>query len=176
LFEKSIRSFIDERSILFDNDLQDLHLKMPLNTRATSKIWKKAIAKLDPKIAAIPNSNTGISPLIPEFLEWGLILIRKVINKTYSLKFYQVPHPTYTQGAWSNFAELIKYNEKMKKLLSNTLGDSECLNPKIFNIQRIEEMFEEHLNGKTDYTEFLFLLLTFGRWHKKYGIKSSRSV
>jgi len=149
---------------------------MPLNTRATSKIWKKAIAKLDPKIAAIPNSNNGISPLIPEFFKWGLILTRKVINKIYPLKYYQVPHPTYTQGAWPNFAELIKYNEKMKKLISNTLGDSECLNPKIFNIQRIEEMFEEHLNGKTDYTEFLFLLLTFGRWHKKYGIKSSRSV
>jgi asparagine synthase (glutamine-hydrolysing) len=176
LFEKSIRSFIDERSIVFDNDLQDLHLKMPLNIRATSKIWKKALAKLDPKIAAIPNSNNGISPLIPEFFEWGLILIRKAINKTYSLKFYQVPHPTYTQGAWPNFAELVKYNKKMKKLISNTLGDSECLNPTIFNIQRIEEMFEEHLNGKTDYTEFLFLLLTFGRWQKRYGIKSSRSV
>lgn len=176
LFEKSIRSFIDERNILFDNDLQDLHLKMPLSMRSTSKIWKKALAKLGPKIAAIPNSNTGVSPLIPEFLEWGLVLIRKAINKIYSIKYYQVPHPIYTQGAWPNFTELIKYNKKMKKLMSNTLGDSECLNPTIFNIQRIEEMFEEHLNGKNDYTEFLFLLLTFGRWHKKYGIKSSRSV
>ncbi len=133
-------------------------------------------AKLSPKIATIPNSNTGVSPLIPEFLEWGLILIRKVINKVYSLKFYQVPHPTYTQGAWSNFAELVRHNEKIKKLISNTLGDSECLNPKIFNIQGIKEMFKEHLSSKTDYTEFLFLLLTFGRWHKKYGPKNTRSV
>lgn len=176
LFEKSIRSFINERSILFDNDLQDLHLKMPLSIRSTSKIWKKALIKLDPKIAVIPNSNTGISPFVPEFFEWGLILIRKLINKIYSLNFYQVPHPTYYQGAWPNFAELIRYNEKMKELINNTIRDSECLNPTIFNIQRIEEMFEEHLNGKTDYTEFLFLLLTFGGWHKKYGAKISRSV
>jgi len=176
LFEKSIKSFIDERSIAFDNDLLDLHLKMPLNIRSTSKIWKKALAKLDPKIAVIPNANTGYSPLISEFLEWGLTLSRRVINKVHSLKFYKVPHPTYTQGAWPNFTELIRYNERMRKLISNTLGDSECLNPKIFNIQRIEEMFEEHLNSKTDYTEFLFLLLTFGRWHKKYGAKSSGNV
>jgi asparagine synthase (glutamine-hydrolysing) len=176
LFEKSIRSFIDERIILFDNDLQDLHLKMPLNIRSNSKIWKKALVKLDPKIAVILNANTGYSPLISEFLEWGLTLSRRAINKVHSLKFYKVPHPTYTQGAWPNFTKLIRYNERMRKLISNTLRDSECLNPKIFNIQRIEEMFEEHLNGKTDYTEFLFLLLTFGRWHKKYGAKSSGSV
>jgi len=175
LFEKSIRSFIDERNILFDNDLQDLHLKMPLNIRATSKIWKKALAKLDPKIAAIPNSNTGFSPFIPEYFEWGLIFIRRVINKLHLSKFYQVPDPTYNQGAWPNFAELIRYNTKMKKLISNTLEDPQCLDPKIFNIQRAEGMFKGHLGGKTDHSEFLFLLLTFGRWHKKHGPKSLRS-
>jgi hypothetical protein len=81
-------------------------------------------------------------------------------------------NPTYTQGSWPNFTELIRYNEKLKNIIESTIEDPGCLNPSIFNIPRIKEMFEEHLNRKANYTEFLFLLLTFGRWHKKYGPRS----
>jgi len=172
LFETSIRSFIDERSIVFDNDVLDLHLKMPVKIRATSKTWKKALSKLDPKIVAITDANTGYSPLVPECLEWGLTLIQRIKNKLQLLKCYQVPHSIHTQGSWPNFAEVIRYNEKMKKLLSDSINDPECLDPTIFNIGRVKEMFKEHLNGKTDYTEVLLLLLTFGRWHKKNGPRS----
>ena len=177
LFENSIMSFVDERSIVFDNNVLDLHLKMPFYIRSTSRIWKKALAKLDPKIAAITNANTGYSPFIPDFLEWGLTLSRRIVNKLPFLKFYKVPHPTYTQGSWPNFTELIRHNEKLKNIIENTIKDPECLDPSIFNITRIKEMFEEHLNDKNDFTEFLFLLLTFGRWCKKYGpINLSRNL
>jgi len=169
LFKKSIMSFIDDRSVAFDNDLMELHLKMPLNIRDNAKIWKKALVKLDPKIAAIADANTGYSPLIPECLEWLLVLSRKIINKFYALIVRQTPHPSYTQGSWPNFAELIRYNENMKKLINDTIMDPECIDPKIFNTQRIKEMFEEHLNRKNNCEDFLFLLLTFGRWYKKYG-------
>ena len=169
LFEKSIRSFINERSIAFDNNLLDLHLKMPIDLRSNSRIWMKALAKLDPEIAVIPDANTGYSPFIPEYLEWVLTVSRRIASKLLLLRSRQLPHPTYTQGSWPNFSELIRHNEKMKKLISDTLRDSECLDPNIFDIQRVEEIFKESLNGKDEYTPFLFLLLTFGKWHKKYG-------
>jgi len=177
LFENSIMSFIDERSIVFDNDMLDLHLKMPLYIRSTSRIWKKALAKLDPKIAVITNANTGYSPFIPDFLDWGLDLSRRIVNKLPFLKFNKVPHPTYTQISWPDFAELIRHNKKLKNIIENTIKDPECLDPSIFNITRIKEIFEEHLNDKNDFTEFLFLLLTFGRWCKKYGpMNSSKNL
>ena len=175
LFENSIMNFIDERSFVFDNDLLDLHLKMPFAMRSNSSIWKKSLERLDFQIASIPNANTGYSPRMPVFLEWGLILSRRILNKIIPLKFYQVPHPTYTQGSWPNYNEIIRCNEKMKKIIDDTLRDPECLDPLIFNIPRIREMFEEHLNAKANYWEILFLLLTFGKWHKKYGPNSPRS-
>jgi len=64
---------------------------------------------------------------------------------------------------------LQKYSKLIRIVIENTIKDPECLDLSIFNIKRIKEMFEEHLNGRNNYTEFLFLLLTFGRWHKKYG-------
>ena len=60
----------------------------------------------------------------------------------------------------------------MKKEINDIIDDTECLDPSIFNIRRIKEIFEEHLNNKANYEEFLLLLLTFGRWHKKYGPKT----
>jgi hypothetical protein len=75
----------------------------------------------------------------------------------------------FTQGSWPNFVELIRHNEKLKRLTIDTLGDSVCLDPSIFNIQRIEDMFKGYLDGKDKYMIFFHLLLTFGRWHKKYG-------
>ena len=52
--------------------------------------------------------------------------------------------------------------------MENTFKDPQCFDPNIFDVQRIEELFKEHLEGKANHTDFLFLLLTFGRWHKKY--------
>jgi len=170
-------AYINERSIAFDNDLVDLYLETPVRFRINGRVFKKAMKKINSHIASIPDANTGFSPDIPVFLgrclRKGLKIFRKLRLFPNSLP---LPHPTYTQGSWPNFAELIRYNEKMKKLIDDTIRDSECLNPNIFNIQRIKEMFEKHLNGKNNYTDFLFLLLTFGRWHKKYGPKSLRSV
>lgn len=172
LFETSIRGFMDERTVLlFDNNLLDLHLKMPFKIRSDSRVWKKALAKLDPKIAAIPDANTGHPIFTPDILEWGLTLARSVISmiKKYLVKSQYLSRSIYTQGSWPNYAELIRYNEKLKKNIEDTINDPESLDPSIFNISKTKEIFKKHLDGKSDYSPFLFLLLTFGRWHKKYG-------
>ena len=170
------RAYIDERTVSLDNDLLDWYLETPVRLRVNARVFRKVMKKTDLHVGSIPDVGTGFSPLMPVFLEKGLRKGLAVLERL-KLLFQSPPaNPTYTQGSWPNFAELIRHNEKMKKLISDTINDSECLDPNIFNIQRIEEMFEEHLNGKADYKEFLFLLLTFGRWHKKYGPRNSRGV
>ncbi|MCK5766963.1 MAG: hypothetical protein KAH35_01120, partial [Candidatus Atribacteria bacterium] len=164
--------YINERAVSLDNDLFDLYLETPVRLKTHGKIFKKAMKKIDSKIAKISNANTGLSPTTPVLLEWTIAMAKSIFRKMVSRKKHSLTNPTYTQESWPNFAELIRHNEKMKKLIDDTIRDPECLNPNIFNIQRIEEMFEEHLNGKNDCTDFLFLLLTFGRWHKKYGPRS----
>lgn len=163
----SIRAYIDERTIAFDSDLLDVYLEIPPELRFKGKVYIRASKRLNSEIATIPNSNTGYSLFMPELVEWGLTLCQRMISKLLLLmRCSRLPHPAYTQGSWPNFAELIRYNEKLKKLLGDTIEDPGCLDPSLFNIPRIKEMFKEHLNSKSDHTNFLFLLLTFGRWHK----------
>ena len=57
----------------------------------------------------------------------------------------------------------------MKELVIDVINDPECLPRQMFDIKRIKEMFSDHLNGNNRYTEWLYLLVTFGVWHKKYG-------
>jgi hypothetical protein len=68
--------------------------------------------------------------------------------------------------------ELLRYDNKLVEIAWRTIHDQDCLDPSIFNIQRIEKMFKAHLAGKEDHKTFLFLLLTFGRWYKMFGPRS----
>jgi len=171
------RSYMDERTVAFDNDLLDVYLEIPIKLRMGGKIFKKAIRKIDPKIAAILNANTSLPTTTPVLLEWTIMIAKSIFRKIVPKKKHSLMNPTFTQGSWPNFAELVRRNEKLKRIIGNTIKDPECLNPSIFNVSKIKEMLKEHLIGKNDYTEFLFLLLTFGRWHKKYGpINLSRDL
>jgi len=176
LYLISIKGYMDERTIIFDNDLFDVYLRMPPELRFNGTIYRRVLKKINPRIAAIPNANTGLPSTTPVLLEWTITMAKSIFRKMVPPKKRSLTNPTYTQGSWPNFAELIRHNEKLKNIIENTINDPECFDPSIFNITRIKEMFEEHLNGKADHTDFLFLLLTFGRWHKKYGPKSSGGV
>jgi asparagine synthase (glutamine-hydrolysing) len=168
LFENSLRAFMDERNIVFDNNMFDLYTKTPFKFRANSKTWKKALHKLNPEISHIPDANTGYSPFMPKALEDSLNFAKQISKKMQILRDPPLPNPTYTQGSWPN-AKILRYNETMKKEINDTIHDPTCLNPDIFNIQRIREIYKEYLNGNDAYIGFLFLLLTFGKWYRKYG-------
>ena len=162
LYVTHIRAYIDERTVALDNDLFDLYLETPVTLRMNGRIFKKAMKKINSRIASIPNANTGISVQAPKLVERVSVIIQYIVNKL-------LHHPLHAHSSWPNYAELIRENAKLKKFIWETIQDEKCLNPSIFNIEEIEEMFKKHLNNKGDYAEFLLLLLTFGRWYKKYG-------
>ena len=175
LNDMHLRAFMNPCSaVLFDNDLLDLHLRMPPDMKSNSRVWNKALAQLNPEIAAIPDANTGLSPGVNQFLGWMITRYKRTTEKLNRfLRPNLAAHPSYVQGSWPNFARLIRHNQKMKKLISKTIKDPECLNPDIFNIRKIEGIFRDHMNGKSNHKFFLLLLLTFGTWYKKYGPKAN---
>ena len=164
-----VRAYMNERTIIFDNDLFDLYLSMPPGFRLKGRVFRKVLRKIAPEFAAILNANTGLRADMPIALEWVLTISRGALRKIHILPRPQLPHPAFTNGSWPKMSELIRYNEKLKQLIWNTIHDEECINPEIFNVKSIETMFERHLKGEREFTALLFLLLTFGRWHKKYG-------
>jgi len=168
LNEICIRHFMEERMVVFDNDLFDLYLEIPPDLRFNGRVLKHALKKLNPKLAKIPNANTGLPPTVPEYVEWASNMGRKIFGKIRQQKFL---YPAYTQGSWPNMAELIRHNDKLKQLIWNVINDERCVDPAIFNRTTLVEMFNNHLRHQKDFTWYLLLILTFGVWYKKHVLK-----
>jgi hypothetical protein len=65
--------------------------------------------------------------------------------------------------------ELIRNNDKLKQLILDVIHDDKCIRPDIFDRLTLIKLFNAHMNYEEDFTDFLFLTLTFGIWYDKYG-------
>jgi len=166
-----IRAHTSERTIVFDNDLFNLYLSMPPQLRLEGRVYRKMLRTVAPELAAVPYAKTDLRADIPIFLEWMLTTSRGALRTVGMWPRARLPHPAYTNGPWPDMAELIRYSEKLKRLIEETLHDPECIDPNLFNVKAIGSIFEKHVDREEDSRYLLYLLLTFGRWHKKYGPK-----
>jgi hypothetical protein len=64
---------------------------------------------------------------------------------------------------------MLRNNVQLRQLVQATLKDLLALPPHIFDLAKVEAMLAEHMAGHANHRNILFVLLTFGRWHKKYG-------
>lgn len=163
------QAYIKERTIALDNHLIKLYLETPIEFRENSILFQKAITKINPSIGRVLDSNKSFFANIPNSLKKIIRIIQGKIGKNKFLSKQSLLNPSYSQQAWPNFAEMIRHNKKLREFISKTINDKNSLSPRIFNIKEINNIFNEHLKSKKNNTNFLFLLLTFGVWYKKYG-------
>jgi asparagine synthase (glutamine-hydrolysing) len=157
-----IRAFVPERTAALDNELIDLYFEMPDAYKRNGRVYRKALRKLNSRIAALPDSNTRLTPNAPKWLV-------SIVRNTIALRRLLVPREApFTEGSWPDFSEMLRQSD-WRNILEHTIKDPECLDPEIFEIDRIMEMYRAYLNGKNEQADLLWLLLTFGRWHKKFG-------
>jgi asparagine synthase (glutamine-hydrolysing) len=166
-----VRSYVEQRSVIFDNDLLELSLSIPPKLRAKGRVLRRALQRLSPELAAITNADTGLRADLPVWPEWLLLRSQGVLRKVGILAAPQLPHPVFTNGSWQNMAELIRHNEKLNRLIEETLRDPECIDPDLFDAKTAYSILQKHIDREADHTDLLCSLLTFGRWYKKYGPK-----
>jgi asparagine synthase (glutamine-hydrolysing) len=165
----SIRAHMGHRLVIADNDLWSVGLSIPPRLRARGRVLRKALQRLSPDLAAIPNANTGFRADLPVWLEWALVSSRIALQEVGVLPRPRVPHPTFTQQSWPQMGALIRHNEKLRTMLDVTLHDPRCIDPRLFRVDVVDSVFKQHLVGKAEHANLLFALLTFGQWHRDYG-------
>ncbi len=162
------RAYMDERMVSSDNDLLESALSIPTRLKTANRLIKGILPRISPRAALVTNANTGLPAATPPWIEAALLSLEPAARKR-AFKPEPPPHPAFTKGSWSDYAELIRHNRKLNTLMLATIEDEGCLDPRIFNVDRIREIFFDHIEGREDHSEMLFLLLTFGQWHKEYG-------
>lgn len=158
LLALSMRPFMDERPPFPDNRLLDLFSSMPPEYRADPMVWADAVKELDKEIAGIPLANTGLSPFAP--------FPARAARAVWLSRGKGAGGSLLSQDSWPNIQEMTRQNWKMRELILDTIGDPDCLDPSIFDTERIQEIAGLHFGGQGEYSRQLLLLVTFGRWHK----------
>jgi asparagine synthetase B (glutamine-hydrolysing) len=167
-----IRAFMPERTMIFDNDLFDLYLEMPAEFKRDGKVYRKALKKLNPKIAVIPDANTGFNPQISKKL-YPILSFLIAKKRILVSKKKQELLTNQSQGSWPDITEMLRQDSNLKILLEEAIKNPRCLDPTIFDIESIIQLLRDHTERRADHTMLLYLLLTFGRWHRKFGPKAA---
>jgi asparagine synthase (glutamine-hydrolysing) len=177
LFELSIRPFIAERSIDFDNEIIDLHLRMPVDIRCGNRLWLRAMERLNRDVAHAITANTGYSPFTPVAITSALDKARAVAGlpsrRATGMQTAQAgaskPAQALSPISWPRFDVMIRENARLRAMVSETLTDPQALPPDIFDHVRLANLVENHLAGRVHARHQLFALLTLGLWCKKYA-------
>lgn len=174
LFEHSLRMFMTERSLVFQNEVIDLHLRMPLEVRCDSTVWMKAVARLDKRVAAVADANTGHSPFMPGMLAAGLDAAGELAQRLPGLwRLSQrgaatEPPPGASPISWPRFDWLVRNSAELRRRVVETLADPQALPPDLFDLRRVDDLLQEHLANRGQHRLILFALLTFGLWHRQH--------
>ena len=163
------RAHMPQRSVIFDNSLLELSVAIPPQLRARGRALRRALWRLSPALAALPDANTGLRGDLPVWLAWLIVSGGTVLRDSGVLSERRTPYPTFTSGSWPNFSELIRHNDKLRAMIETTIHDPTCLNPDLFDVEVIGRVLSEHMDRRADAWRSLLQLLTFGRWHKAYG-------
>lgn len=177
LFLLSMRPYVAERSVLFDNQVIDLHLQVPLELRADDRLWLRAMSILDPRVARVANANTGHRPDAPPWALAGRKRVNAVVQRLPLLWRIGRDRAAGPQGAggsprsWPRFDWMIRHNPRLRSMITDTLSDPEALPPSLFQADRVGALLADHLSGRGYHRELLFALLTLGWWHRKHAVR-----
>lgn len=165
-----IRSRIEDREPFRDNELIDFALKIPPELRYNNHIFFKFLKRLSPELFNIPVSPTDAKISVPvllyKLLSLKSAIIRKIIKivRSKSRGFIKIPLKT----DYPDYGEWIRVNERLRQWVEDILLDERTLSREYFNREFIVKMISDHMAYKRDYTQLIFLLLTFELWYRMF--------
>lgn len=177
LFELSMRPYVAERSIDFDNEVIDLHLRMPVHVRFGNRLWLRAMELLNRDVAHAVTANTGYSPfvhpVVASVADRARTLVGLPSRRASGMKAAHDAAGSSAAGgspiSWPRFDAMIRENVKLRSLVTDTLADTRALPPEIFDHARVKQLVDDHLGGRANARDVLFALLTLGQWCMKYA-------
>jgi len=165
----SLRTFIEERTAAFDNDLFDFFWSLDPLSRLNGDIFVGAIKLLDPNVFKVRNANTNLSLGDPSFVTSSKIVLNKALKETGLNKLFKrsLPFPLLRERSWPIDADLIRENEKIRELTLGLCDSSELETLSFLNMDVVGSCICDHLDGKGDYTNLILTFLTVDRFLKQ---------
>lgn len=150
------------RPIIYDTDLLDLYLETPPSLRYKARIYRKAIRKLSPAVAAVPNANTGLRADLSPETEWSIFALQGVRDK-----FLELIDPSRTYPR--DMSSYIRNTHKARAEIQRVIGDEEVIEPTLFDRGEVQRAYDKFITGESDDLDGILKILTFGLWNLRHG-------
>lgn len=159
----SIRTFAEERTPAFANNLFDFYLSLPAKSRLNRSIFTNAIRLLDKRLYKIRNANTNCNIYDSDLMLTAKLALNKTLDK---IGFKILLPPAQKERSWPIRADIIRNSDKMQKLTKD-IADSDYLRMLGFlDMDKIRSYVETHLSGKGDYSDLILTLVTIDTFLK----------
>lgn len=160
----SIRSFIEERTIAFDNDLFDLFWSMDAKAKLNGDIFLRAMRFMDPALLKVRYANTNLGfddhPVATAFkmmFKKNKILRRTGLNTIFK---NVLPAPLREERSWA-------LDRKYINMLTSDLCLADSLEElRFLNMDAVRRCMKEHLEGKKNHESLILRLTTLNKFLK----------
>lgn len=164
----AMRDYVENHTLAFDKEVFDLYLSMPPKMRAESDIPRKALLQLAPKLAALPDANTGTSafrgPWMQLFHQAFQAWSRRMPGR-------QNPTAGATHGSWADFGLLMRKDPMFLSRLKGLPRSPALMDSGLFDEKGLRHLINDHLSNRADYRKLLRMLLTIDSWYTRYPYK-----
>lgn len=157
-----------ERNICFDNDLNELSLKIPSDLRGKGILHKWTLYHLYKALLLIPEANSFLPPIFPKQLQQLSKKIRPKLGqarRSLAMKGNNKPILT-TSGSWLLSHEMYRKDKQYREWIEDIIVDKNIFPQEIFDSKQIEETWREFIEGNINIKVEIEALISFGSLHK----------
>jgi len=164
------RAVADLAMPAFDNEVFGIYLATPPAKRVSGRLVHKAIRRLAPAIASLPNANTNFPANLDPWLEVGALLLRAALRRMGIAQRPALPSRAHSEGSWQNLDSLYREEEGHRRRLVDIRARLDALTFGILSADGLAACIDEHLAGQASHTKLLRQLLTHDAWVRRFEI------
>ncbi len=157
----SIRTWADCRSPGLENDIFDLSISMSGAQKVNSDAYLQAVTELDPMVMNILNANTNMTA--------GRSLKNQTWIKTISYLANKIFHTPYPKSpgrqdrSWPPIKDSLEAAADVTAAIKILSTSAQFDDLKIFNMDKLSKIVDEHISGRVDHSNALAILVTAQR-------------
>ncbi|MFH1719658.1 MAG: hypothetical protein ABIF19_20085 [Planctomycetota bacterium] len=163
-----LRALAGERNIFFDNEVDEINLRIPSTLRDVGVLHKWTLRNLGRVLPFVPDANTFLPPAFPNAIGAFAKKIRPVLGKirrgpAAASKSKPVLR---TSGSWVLMHQMYRKDPSYKGKIEEILHDAGIFSDEVFDLPRIRQTWQEYLAGNTGLHTEIEALLSFGKLNK----------
>lgn len=167
----SVRASAQLRMPAYDKDVIDVYLAMPPSWRCSGRVVLRALELASPRLAALPNANTGFAANREPWLDVAGLVGRGILRRAGLLNRPETPTSTHSAGSWQNVAALYRHDPAHRARFLDIRERLDGLSFGMFDCDGLRAVMDEHLDGRLEHTKLMRQLLTHDAWVRRFGIE-----